>query len=82
MEGDPMLEVLIILILLAGRGYTTRRLNKINKTLEQTCAHNDTRLETLAECTATLTRDVKGLSARVDGIETRINTPPPLPPED
>ena len=84
MEGDPMLELLAItlVILLVGRGYTTRRLNKINKTLEQTCAENDTRLETLAECTATLTRDVKGLSARVDGIETKINTPPPLPPED
>lgn len=77
-----MLEVLIIVILLAGRGYTTRRLNKINETLEDTCAHNDERLETLAECTATLTRDVELLSARVDRIDVKINTPPPLPPED
>lgn len=82
MEGDPMLETIAftLVILLAGRGYTTRRLNRINKALAQTCKHNDTRLEALAECTKTLTRDVNGLSERVDGIETKINTPPPLPP--
>lgn len=82
MEGDLMLEALIIVILLVGRGYTTRRLNKINKSLEDTCAHNDERIQTLQECTTVLTRDVQVLSERVDGIDTKINTPPPLPPED
>lgn len=84
MEGDPMLELLafILVTLLAGRRYTTRRLNKINKALEQVNSENDSRIDTLSACATVLTRDVEGLSARIDDIEVKINTPPPLPPED
>ena len=79
-----MLEIIafILVILLVGRGYTTRRLNKVNKTLAETCAQNDERIEALKDCTTILTEDVRGLSSRVNDIEFKINTPPPLPPED
>lgn len=77
-----MLELVIIVILLIGRGYTTRRLNKINKTLEETCAHNDERIERLSICTEILIDDVQALSTRIERIDTKINTPPPISPED
>lgn len=79
-----MLEIiaLTLVILLVGRGYTTRRLNKINKSLEETCAHNDARIERLSMCTEVLTDDVQALSTRIDRIDVKINTPPPIPPED
>jgi hypothetical protein len=79
-----MLELIAftLVILLAGRGYTTRRLNKVNKALEETCVENDSRIKALSICTATLIQDVDGLSTRIEDIEIKINTPPPLPPED
>lgn len=81
MEGDIMLELitLILLVLLVGRGYTSSRLNKVSRQLDEISSHTDERLDEIKSCTFTLKQDVDTLSNRVEFIEETIQlrTPPP-----
>lgn len=81
MEGDTMLEMitLILLVLLVGRGYTSSRLSKVSKQLDKISSHTDERLDEIKSCTFTLKQDVDTLSNRVEFIEESIQlrTPPP-----
>ena len=76
-----MLELItiILLVLLVGRGYTSNRLNKVSKQLDEISSHTDERLDEIKSCTFTLKEDVDTLSNRVEFIEETIQlrTPPP-----